>query len=181
MRRVPCLVPGRGGSLTQLCLGTLQVLDAGALSGHPVTHSAGVVGVSAPEHLSHESAAWNLTVGVGFLLAAARRGVAEGLVPLLTAFVTILSLLSINDVARGEVSAARVLSHAFLIVGYLVILADPPDDRSSAATSGQGGPWSVGPVRDSQRRGLTEGSARPRLRLVTRPTNRLRRDRDRAA
>ncbi|MCK9930623.1 hypothetical protein MXD62_26245 [Frankia sp. Mgl5] len=90
---MPCLVPGRGGSLAQLCLGALQVLDAGALSGHPVTHSAGVVGVSAPEHLSHESAAWNLTVGAGFLPAAARRGVAEGLVPLLTAFVTILSLL----------------------------------------------------------------------------------------
>jgi hypothetical protein len=76
-----------------------------------------------PGHLWHESAAWNLAVGAAFLWIAARRGRPVGVVPLLTAFVAALVLLSAGDVIGGRVEAARLASHGFVVTGYLLVLA----------------------------------------------------------
>ena len=83
----------------QLILGLAQV-GGGATGVHPHT----TVGLAAtPGHLWHESAAWNVAVGAGFLFIALRRTRPTGLVPMLTAFVGMLLLLSVNDLTGGRV------------------------------------------------------------------------------
>ncbi|MFI5927076.1 zf-HC2 domain-containing protein [Micromonospora sp. NPDC051543] len=94
----------------QLVLGLAQV-GKGATAEH--LHASG-------QHLWHESAAWNVAVGAGFLFVAVRRSPPAGLLPMLSAFVGTLLLLSVNDLATGSVSGERLVSHGFLVVGYLI-------------------------------------------------------------
>ncbi|MDG4760593.1 zf-HC2 domain-containing protein [Micromonospora sp. WMMD710] len=94
----------------QLVLGLAQV-GRGATADH--VHAAG-------QHLWHESAAWNVAVGAGFLFVAVRRTPPAGLLPMLSAFVGTLLLLSVNDLATGSVGGERLISHGFLVVGYLI-------------------------------------------------------------
>ncbi|MCT2281408.1 zf-HC2 domain-containing protein [Micromonospora chalcea] len=70
-------------------------------------------------HLWHESAAWNVGVGVGFVFVALRRTPPAGTVPVLSVFVAMLMLLSVNDLITGHVAAHRLLSHGFLLAGYV--------------------------------------------------------------
>jgi predicted anti-sigma-YlaC factor YlaD len=102
----------------QLMLGLAQV--GGGTAGAHSHAAAGLV--ATPGHLWHESAAWNVAVGAGFLLVALRRSRPTGLVPMLTAFVAMLVLLSINDLTAGRVAADRLVSHGFVLVGYLVVI-----------------------------------------------------------
>ncbi|WP_084557240.1 zf-HC2 domain-containing protein, partial [Couchioplanes caeruleus] len=121
----------------QLILGLAQV-GGGAGSLH--VHS----GMEAtPGHLWHESAAWNVAVGAGFLFIALRRNRPTGLVPMLTAFVGMLLLLSVNDLSAARVDATRLVSHGFVIAGYLIVVAlsrvtagpaRPPGDRAGIGT-----------------------------------------------
>lgn len=100
----------------QFLLGIAQVdtlVAAGHL--HPDEATGG--------HLWHESAAWNVAVGAGFGWIALRRTRAGSLIPTLTAFVVMLSLLSVNDALLGDVNLDRLLSHGFLLAGYVVVLA----------------------------------------------------------
>ena len=101
----------------QLILGLTQV--GGGDSGAHV--HAGLA--ATPGHLWHESAAWNVAVGAGFLFIALRRSRPSGLVPMLTAFVGMLLLLSVNDLSAGRVDATRLVSHGFVIAGYLLVIA----------------------------------------------------------
>ncbi|MET8091658.1 zf-HC2 domain-containing protein [Micromonospora sp. NPDC005220] len=94
----------------QLVLGLAQV-GRGAAADH--LHPTG-------QHLWHESAAWNVAVGAGFLFVALRRSPPAGLLPMLSAFVGTLLLLSVNDLATGSVGGERLISHGFLVVGYLI-------------------------------------------------------------
>ncbi|MEU5779575.1 zf-HC2 domain-containing protein [Micromonospora lupini] len=115
-------LPGRAGLVVglraalgllgavQLVLGLAQV-GRGATGDH--VHAAG-------QHLWHESAAWNVAVGAGFLFVAVRRSPPSGLLPMLSAFVGTLLLLSVNDLATGSVGGERLVSHGFLVVGYLI-------------------------------------------------------------
>ncbi|MFI2651131.1 zf-HC2 domain-containing protein [Micromonospora fulviviridis] len=100
----------------QLVLGLTQI-GRGPAGGHE--HA----GVLASGHLWHESAAWNVAVGAGFLFVAARRTPPTGLVPMLSAFVGTLVLLSVNDLVTGRVDTTRLISHGFLLAGYLVVVA----------------------------------------------------------
>lgn len=74
-------------------------------------------------HLAHESAAWNLALGVGFLWVAYRIDKATGLLPTLTAFIGLLTLLSLLDFLTGRVDVARLVTHVLVFLGYGVILA----------------------------------------------------------
>jgi predicted anti-sigma-YlaC factor YlaD len=106
-----------GVGAVQLILGLAQV-GGGAASAH--VH----VGVDAtPGHLWHESAAWNVAVGAGYLFLALRRNRPTGLVPMLTAFVGMLLLLSVNDLTAGRVDGTRRVRHGFVILGYLLVVA----------------------------------------------------------
>ncbi|MFU8875475.1 zf-HC2 domain-containing protein [Micromonospora sp. SL4-19] len=100
----------------QLVLGLAQI-GRGPAGGHDHT------GVLASGHLWHESAAWNVAVGAGFLFVAARRTRPTGLVPMLSAFVGTLVLLSVNDLVTGRVDTARLVSHGFLLAGYAIVVA----------------------------------------------------------
>jgi predicted anti-sigma-YlaC factor YlaD len=119
----------------QLLLALAQVLAAGEGVGH--LHGTTLDGAT-PDHLWHESAAWNVAIGAGFVWIALRRTRPNGLVPTLTAFVAVLTLLSVVDVANGRVESVRLVSHGLILAGYLIILAllrpglhtgDPRPDR----------------------------------------------------
>jgi predicted anti-sigma-YlaC factor YlaD len=150
----------------QLILGLGQI--GGGVAGTHV-HAPGLD--ATPGHLWHESAAWNVAVGAGYLFIALRRNRPSGLVPMLTAFVGMLLLLSVNDLTGGRVDAERLVSHGFVIVGYLLIVtltrisggfAAPPGAR---ADSGSG--WRVRFGDDDD--GESPAPAfRPGLRLVPR-------------
>lgn len=96
----------------QLVLGLAQVGRA-EVAQH--LHASG-------QHLWHESAAWNVAVGAGFLFVALRRTRPSGLLPMLSAFVATLVLLSVNDLVASQVAVERLVSHGFLVVGYLITL-----------------------------------------------------------
>ncbi len=124
----------------QLILG-LDQIGGGVVGAHVHT------GLDAtPGHLWHESAAWNVAVGAGYLFIALRRTRPSGLIPMLTAFVGMLLLLSVNDLTAARVDLTRLISHGFVILGYLLIVAlsripggfvsTPPGARSTA-----GGAW----------------------------------------
>jgi predicted anti-sigma-YlaC factor YlaD len=145
----------------QLILGLAQV-GGGSSSAH--VHA----GLDAtPGHLWHESAAWNVAVGAGFLFIALRRNRPTGLVPMLTAFVGMLLLLSVNDLTAGRVDTARLVSHGFVIIGYLLVVAlsrvsgdslRPPGDRV-----GGGNGWHFVDVEEQ-----LPDPVQPKLRLVPR-------------
>jgi predicted anti-sigma-YlaC factor YlaD len=104
-----------GGS--QLLLGLVQ-MTAYLPAAHP--HVGGAVAGS--YHLWHESAAWNVAIGAGFLWTALRRVPASALIPVLTAFVALLTLLSANDLWSGRVEPGRLLSHGLVVAGYVILM-----------------------------------------------------------
>ncbi|MFI7068902.1 zf-HC2 domain-containing protein [Micromonospora sediminicola] len=117
----------------QVVLGLAQV-GGGAAGGHLPAGGA---------HLWHESAAWNVAVGAGFVVVAVRRSAAAGTVPLLTAFVAMLGLLSVNDLVTSQVAVPRLASHAFLLAGYAITVllsrpelrgGEPPASRQQAGS-----------------------------------------------
>jgi predicted anti-sigma-YlaC factor YlaD len=87
-------------------------------------------------HLWHESAAWNVAVGAGYLFLALRRSRPAGLVPMLTAFVGMLLLLSVNDLSADRVDGTRLVSHGFVILGYLLVVALSKVTRDTAQPPG---------------------------------------------
>jgi predicted anti-sigma-YlaC factor YlaD len=143
----------------QLILGLSQV--GGGMSGVHV--HAGLD--ATPGHLWHESAAWNVAVGAAYLFLALRRSRPTGLVPMLTAFVGMLLLLSVNDLTAGRVDTTRLVSHAFVICGYLLIVAltrlTPGLVRPPGSRAGGSG-WRVA-VEEAG-----DEEERPALRLVPR-------------
>jgi predicted anti-sigma-YlaC factor YlaD len=123
----------------QLILGLAQV--GGGASGEHVH-----VGVDAAAgHLWHESAAWNVAVGAGYLFIALRRNRPTGLVPMLTAFVGMLLLLSVNDLTAERVDGTRLVSHGFVILGYLLVVTlarvAPETARPPGARVNGGSGW----------------------------------------
>lgn len=76
-------------------------------------------------HFAHESAAWNLALGVGFLWVARRSSRTSGMVPTLVTFVAVLTVLVVMDAIAGGVDVARLLGHGLVLLGLiLVILLD---------------------------------------------------------
>jgi len=84
-------------------------------------HAAGHGSESLIGHLSHESSAWNLAVGVGLGWAAVRTKAAAGQLPALTGFVALLLALSAGDLVTGQVTAGRVLTHGLVVAGLLLL------------------------------------------------------------
>jgi predicted anti-sigma-YlaC factor YlaD len=101
----------------QLILGLTQVGG-----GATVDHAHNGLGAT-QGHLWHESAAWNVAVGAGYLFIALRRTRPTGLVPMLTAFVGMLLLISVTDLTGGRVDVGRLVGHGFVIAGYLLVVA----------------------------------------------------------
>ena len=64
-----------------------------------------------------------MAVGAGYLFIALRRNRPTGLVPMLSAFVGMLLVLSVNDLTADRVDGTRLVSHGFVIIGYLLVVA----------------------------------------------------------
>lgn len=112
--RLALLVVGVG----QFLLGIAQIASqAGAPDTHP--HN----GVVSSGHLWHESAAWNVAIGAALAWLAWRRTKPAALIPVMTVFVTMLVLLTINDALAGNVDTGRIVSHGLVLAGYALLLA----------------------------------------------------------
>ncbi|WP_232376520.1 hypothetical protein [Amycolatopsis aidingensis] len=119
-------------AVAQSTLGGAQLLGLanGMHAGHDTGYMFG--------HLTRESAAWNLAVGIGLGWAALRPRVAAGQLPVLTGFVLVLAGASVADLLGAAVTVERVLSHGLVVVGlvllYLVYRQDRRHGRPSPAT-----------------------------------------------
>jgi predicted anti-sigma-YlaC factor YlaD len=72
-------------------------------------------------HAAHESAAWNLAMGVAFLAVAVKPARAVGTLPILGTFVGVLAVLSVPDLLAGAVGTARLASHAGVLAGLVLV------------------------------------------------------------
>ncbi|RJQ66966.1 hypothetical protein D5S17_34870 [Pseudonocardiaceae bacterium YIM PH 21723] len=118
----PC-TPRRGARLALGLVALAQsVLGLAALAGlqfEPMDHMSH--GGLAAVHLSNESAAWNVAVGIGLLWAAMRPAKAAGLLPALTGFVVVLGVICGIDLLAGQVAMDRVTSHGLVVVGLVLL------------------------------------------------------------
>lgn len=98
----------------QLCLGLAQLLGV-SRDGMNMTPAPG------EDHLFNESTAWNIAVAIGLLVAVVWPRLARGFLTPLGVFVLVLSIVSIGDIVSGQVTAARLESHIFLVIGLLLL------------------------------------------------------------
>lgn len=80
------------------------------------------IGMPMSEHIAHESAAWNVAIGVAFAAAALVPRRAAGLVPLLGTFVVVLAALSVHDALSGMVTLDRELTHVAALAGLVLLV-----------------------------------------------------------
>ncbi len=146
--------------LAQLEVAVVGVLTA--RSGGHVSQGIMLEGASIA-HLAHESAAWNLALGVGFLWIAWRSARTSGMVPTLATFVAVLAALVVLDVVAGRVDPERFLLHGLVLLGLiLVMLLDRlprPAGGSAPGVAAEGYRWSrrsssADPVLESDVEGL---------------------------
>jgi predicted anti-sigma-YlaC factor YlaD len=137
--------PGQGwarsGRLLRLLLGLLGfaqfVLGVAQIASLGINAGVGSADGMSSDHLLHESAAWNMAIGAGYLWIALRKARPSGVLPILTAFVGVLVLLSIDDLVTGEVIASTLLMHTFVALGYIVLLILRHPGFDSAKPPGQ--------------------------------------------
>lgn len=91
----------------------------------------GSIDMSMATHAAHESAAWNLALGVGFLAAAVAPRRAAGLVPVLAVFVAVLVVLSARDLASGAVELGRLATHLGAVAGLVLVYAVHRTERAT--------------------------------------------------
>lgn len=107
-------------AIAQLLLGVAQLFGIGVI-GHGDHAMAGVGSGPADDHLFNESSAWNIAIGAGFAAAAMLPRLAAGLLPMLLVFLGVLTVVSVSDLVRGEVTAGRVATHLLVVAGVLVL------------------------------------------------------------
>ncbi|WP_238005818.1 hypothetical protein KZZ52_41395 [Dactylosporangium sp. AC04546] len=158
----------RPSTLVQVLRLALGALGAGQfLLGMVQVSGAFDAPVHGGGHLLHESAAWNIAIGAGFVYIAARRAAAADALPILTTFVVMLVLLSAQDLTEQRVDRDRLLSHALLIAGYvLVVLLSRPSLRDSTTSAARGlrrSRWSRPPELDAVAAPVPAAAGRLRL------------------
>jgi predicted anti-sigma-YlaC factor YlaD len=97
-------------ALTQLVIGVVS------LSG-PI--GMGMV-MAMTAHMNHEEAAFNIAFGIALLRVAWDGRRAAGQVPVLAAFVLVLAVSSVFDLADGAVTWPRLLTHLPILLGLLL-------------------------------------------------------------
>ncbi len=139
----------------QLVLAAIGVAGAAATD-HDGMHHVGGASVA---HALHETSAWNLAMGIGFLAVAYAGGrLVAGLLPVTGAFVVVLGVLSALDLVAGRVEPDRLLTHALVLAGFVLLLlhrrvlgdgggrtAPARQDRSPVGASDSTLPW-IGPA-----------------------------------
>ncbi|MFI9386749.1 hypothetical protein [Kutzneria sp. NPDC052558] len=145
-------------ALAQLALGMALLFGADQV----------MPGMTMTGHLSNESTAWNLALGVGLLWAAMRPRAAVGMLPVLTGFLVVLTVFSVHDLVDHEVTITRIASHGLLVVGLLLLWAvrrqesgqpEPGRVREPDLSGRSGDGLATSPA--SERRGKRGGPLRP--------------------
>lgn len=119
-------VPRGARSPARIALGVVAAAQLALAAGQLLGVATGFTGMPAGsmvQHLAHESSAWNLGLGIGLFWAALRPRAASGQLPLFTGFVLVLTGLSVADVAGGEITAARLLTHVLAVLGAVLLFA----------------------------------------------------------
>ena len=104
-------------------LGQFALAVSGVVAAGSGGHDAGELSGATAAHLVHESSAWNLALAVGFLWVATGTSRAPGLVPVIGAFVGVLTVLSGVDAVAGRVDPERLVTHGVVVLGLLLLLA----------------------------------------------------------
>ena len=102
-------------------LAQAEVALVGMIGAHS-EHGGVVMQGASVAHFAHESAAWNLALGVGFLWVAWRSSRPSGMVPTLATFVVVLTALVVMDAMAGGVDAARLLAHGLVVLGLVWVV-----------------------------------------------------------
>lgn len=146
--RVPGLFPLLRVSLLLVALLQLTVGIIGLvppLAGHAIHAHLGLGGMHLPGmvgHLGNEAAAFNIALGVALAWIAAHPHRARGPLPLLLAFVIVLTGLEALDLAAGRVGWQRLATHLPVVAGLGLAAAltrlrpptMPAPDSTAAAT-----------------------------------------------
>jgi RNA polymerase sigma-70 factor, ECF subfamily len=106
-----------GVGIAQMTLAIAQIsgIDFGMVA-------AGEHGPMSGAHLLNESTAWSLALGSGMVVAAIWPRTAPGVAAVLGVFTAVLAGYVVSDAWAGQVTAARVASHAPVIAGLLLVL-----------------------------------------------------------
>ena len=161
----------------QVGLAMYQIVGTGTTAQHVEHGDVPVAG-----HLFNESTAWNLALGIGLLWAAFRSRATAGLIPVIGAFLAVLTVYSAHDVITGAVSVSRVVSHGVLLIGLALMIvinrwySDPAprdtgaaDDSSDAAHTDApeaAADKAPGSGRSSRRRGIRPAGRVSRRRVA---------------
>ncbi|HJT02677.1 MAG TPA: zf-HC2 domain-containing protein [Pseudonocardiaceae bacterium] len=171
--RRPQLIAAVRVLLAVVGLAQAGVALVGIIGAHSSEHSGVVLQGASVAHFAHESAAWNLALGVGFLWVAWRSSRPSGMVPTVATFVAVLTVLVVMDAMAGGVDAARLLTHGLVVLGLILVIVL---DR----LPGPAGGTVPGTPAWRQRRSPRSGSAEPASRTTAgglppdlRPTARL--------
>lgn len=119
--RRPQLIAAVRVLLAVVGLAQAGVALVGMIGAHS-EHSGVVLQGASIAHFAHESAAWNLALGVGFLWVAWRSSRPSGMVPTVATFVAVLTVLVVMDAMAGGVDAARLLTHGLVVLGLVLVI-----------------------------------------------------------
>jgi predicted anti-sigma-YlaC factor YlaD len=114
----------RGHLIIRMALATVALVQTGLAMAELFGVSVGMAqqnSVFMMGHMSHESAAWNVAIGIGLAWAALRTRTAAAQLPMLTVFVGVLAAASVIDVVHGAVTADRLLSHIPVVAGVVLL------------------------------------------------------------
>lgn len=88
----------------------------------PMAAADNMPGMTGSTHLEHESAAWGFALAVGFCWIAWQVRRAAGLVPVLGAFILVLSVLVALDLHADAVTVERVASHGLVVIAFALVV-----------------------------------------------------------
>lgn len=110
--------------LVRALLGVVGVAQVGLAAAQMAGAHFGMVaahhGAATGAHLLNESTAWSAALGVVMVAAALRPAVASGLACLLVTYVALLGYYVVADGIAGQVTTARVLSHAPVVLAAVL-------------------------------------------------------------
>jgi predicted anti-sigma-YlaC factor YlaD len=141
----------------------LLAVGAGQLAvGLPV-FLGGAEAMGEPQHLAHETGAWNLGLAVCFLVVAALPRLAAGSLPFLLSFTGVLVAVTLADLGSGHVHVGRAGLHLLVVGGAVLVSVLALRTR----TPGRGPlrtlrGWTTGRTRDSADLGTAVPGPGPR-------------------
>lgn len=112
--------PARDKWTARVALAIVGLVQSGLGFGELLLPGGGHAGGAI--HLSNESAAWNLALGIGLLWAALHPRAAGAQLPLFGGFALVLGAVSVLDASGGQVGPGRLLTHGLLLAGLVLLV-----------------------------------------------------------